>query len=205
MAEPSQFELLKWGISIGVPALSGLVGVVVGAILTNKREGIRRKYEFIKRQLENLYSPLLAIRRNLKATGELRLQISNTANIEWQKLCKRYGGQPDELRNLSETRGKAFEKIIDYNNEKLITEDLPAYHNMIAIIKKNMWLAEASTIEHFPKLIVFVDLWERFLADTLPGEVVKAIGHTEKSLYPLYDDLQKQHDRLRAKLSSGKI
>ncbi|MBM9512414.1 hypothetical protein [Desulfogranum marinum] len=76
---------------------------------------------------------------------------------------------------------------------------------MLEIIQNNMWLAEKSTLKHFPKLIEFVDLWDRFLKDTLPGEVVQALGHSEKSLHPLYEDLQQRHDELRAKLSEGKI
>jgi hypothetical protein len=205
MPDPTDAGLLKWGISILVPAISGLSGVAIGAFLTTRRETINRKYKFIERQLTDFYSPLLAIRMNLKAGGELRLRISNTADSEWRKLCARFEGQPDELRKLSETRGEKFSKIIDYNNEKLKNEDIPAYHKMIEIIQKNMWLAEKSTLEHFPKLIEFVDLWDRFLKDSLPGEVVQALDHSEKSLHPLYEDLQQRHDELRAKLSEGKI
>jgi hypothetical protein len=46
---------------------------------------------------------------------------------------------------------------------------------------------------------------DRFIVDTLPGEVVKAIGHSEETLYPFYEDLQNQHDKLRANLSEGKL
>ncbi len=187
-----------------VPAISGLCGVAVGAFLSSRRENINRKHRFIEKQLTDFYSPLLAIRKNLKATGELRLRISRAADSEWRILCARYKGQPEELRKLSETRGDQFHKIIDYNNERLKNEDIPVYHMMIEIIRKNMWLAEASTIQHFPVLIEFVDLWDRFLAGTLPGEVVNALGHTEQTLYPFYDDLQQRHDELRVKLSDGK-
>ena len=203
MSEASQGELLKWGISIVVPAISGLFGVAVGAFLTSRRENIKRKYNFIEKQLTDFYSPLLAIRNNLKTTGELRLKISHTADGEWRKLFNGYEGQPNELRKLSESRVDQFHAIVDYNNEKLRNEDIPAYHNMIEIIRKNMWLAEASTIQHFPALIEFVDIWDRFLAGTLPGEVVNALGHDEKSLYPFYDDIQQKHDELREKLAGG--
>jgi hypothetical protein len=122
MPDPTDAGLLKWGISILVPAISGLSGVAIGAFLTTRRETINRKYKFIERQLTDFYSPLLAIRMNLKAGGELRLRISNTANSEWRKLCARFEGQPDELSKLSETRGEKFSKIIDYNNGKLSKE-----------------------------------------------------------------------------------
>jgi hypothetical protein len=204
MPEANQLEIIKWGISIAVPVISGLLGVFVGALLTARRENIKRKHEFIKKQLNDFYSPLLAIRKNLEVTGELRLKISNAADSEWRKLCAKYEGQPEELRKLSETRGKAFEKIIDYNNEKLKNEDIPAYHKMIDIVQNNMWLAEPSTIDHFPELISFVDIWDRFMSEALPREVVNAVGHSEKAVYPFYNDLQKRHDELRAILSEGK-
>lgn len=205
MSATNEIGLLRWIISIVLPAISGLTGVIVGAFLTARRENINRKHSFIEKQLSEFYSPLLAIRRNLKATGELRVQISSAADSEWRKLFARYEGNPDELRKLFDTKGKAFDKIIDYNNEKLSTEDIPAYHKMIDIFKKYMYLAEPSTVEHFPKLITFVDIWDRFLAETLPGEVVTALGHSEETLYPLYEDLQEQHDILRSKLSNGKL
>ncbi len=113
MPEGSQVELLKWGISILVPAISGLSGVAVGAFLTTRRETVNRKYKFIERQLTDFYAPLLAIRMNLKASGELRLRISNTADSEWRKLCARFEGQPDGLRKLSETRGEQFSEIME--------------------------------------------------------------------------------------------
>jgi len=204
MSNPDQIEVLKWGISIMVPAISGLCGVAIGAFLTSRREKLKRKHSFLSKQLTDFYSPLLVIRKELKASGELRLRISSAADIEWRKLCGRYEGQPDELRKLSETRGKRFEKIIDYNNEKLKNEALPAYHRMIKIFRDNMWLAEESTLRHFSALIEYVDIWDRFMAETLPGEVVTALGHTEESLYPLYEDLQKRHDEIRSQLAEGK-
>ena len=201
MPETGEIELLKWGISTIIPAISGLFGVVVGALLTARREKLNRKYSFLSRQLSEFYSPLLVIRRELKAWGELRLRISQTAGIEWQKLCERFEGQPEELRKLSETKWNRFEKIIDYNNENLEKEALPSYHRMIQIIRDNMWLAEKSTLQHFPALIEYVDIWDRFMAGTIPGEVVNALGHSEESLHPFYDDIQKNHDRIRAQLA----
>lgn len=201
MPETSEIELLRWGISIIVPAISGLCGVVVGALLTARREKLNRKHGFLSKQLTDLYSPLLVIRRELKAWGELRLRISQTANREWGKLCDRFEGQPDELRKLTETRSGQFEKIIDYNNDNLKNEALPSYKTMIQIIRDNMWLAEKSTLQHFPALIEYVDIWNRFMANTIPGEVVNALGHSEESLFPFYDDIQKNHDKIRAQLA----
>ena len=166
MPDTGQIELLKWGFSIVVPAISGLCGVAIGAFLTSRREKINRKHSFLSKQLIDFYSPLLIIRKELKFSGERRLKISSAADSEWRKLCSQYEGQPDELRKLSETRGKQFKKIIHYNNELLKNEALPSYHRMIKIIRDNMWLAEKSTLQHFAALIEFVELWDRFMANS---------------------------------------
>ena len=46
-------ELVRWGISIGIPALSGLVGVVIGAWLTGRRERSQRRLAFVEEQLKD--------------------------------------------------------------------------------------------------------------------------------------------------------
>ncbi len=203
MTDGNNVSLLQWGISIAVPA-AGLCGVAGAAFLTAWREKIKRKHEFLAKQLTDFYSPLLAIREELKARGELRVRISRTANIEWQKMCSRYEDQPQELTKVTRERGDQFKKIIEYNNETLEKEDIPAYHRMIDIFRRNIWLAEPSTVQHFSALLEFVNIWDRYLAGSLPGEVIGALNHSEECLYPLYDDLKLRHDELRIKLAKGK-
>lgn len=205
MAGEVSLSLLQWGISIAVPAISGLCGVSVGAFLTSRREKIGRRHEFLSKQLTDFYSPLLALRQDLETIGKVRVKISGVADNVWRKMCKRYEGNPQALQQLTQEKGEKFTKIIDYDNEYLETETIPAYHKMIEIFRKNMHLAETSTAKHFPALLEFVNIWDRFLAGSLPGEVIRALKHSEKSLYPLYDDLQQQHEKLRDKLAKGKV
>lgn len=205
MAESNSLSLLQWGISIVVPAVAGLCGVGVGALLTSRREKIGRRYEFLSKQLTDFYSPLLSYRKEIEAIGKVRVKIEGTAGKVWHEMCERYEGNPTELQKLTQEKGEKFDKIIDYDNEYLEKETVPAYHKMIEIFRKNLHLAESSTSKHFPALIEFVNIWDRFLAGSLPGEVIKALDHSEKSLYPLYEDLQCQHDKLRTKLANGKV
>lgn len=191
--------IFQWG----VPAVAGLAGVAVGAYLTARRDKKQRRHEFVARQLKDFYSPLLAIRKELTALGELRERIRDAENAEWQKLCERYRNNPEALQQLSDKRGDDFGKHIEYDNKKLVEASLPAYRRMIAIFRENMWLAEPSTVACFPALLEFVDIWDRWLAKTLTREALQSLNHTEAALYPLYDELGKKHDELREKLSRG--
>jgi hypothetical protein len=83
MADQNSLSLLQWGISVTVPAVSGLCGVAVGAFLTAWREKTNRHREFVAKQLTDFYSPLLAIRKELKAMRDIELKISGAADSAW--------------------------------------------------------------------------------------------------------------------------
>jgi hypothetical protein len=46
----------------------------------------------------------------------------------------------------------------------------------------------------------FVEIWDRFLKKSLPAAVIRQITHEEKKLYSLYEDIEKQVERLRKEL-----
>jgi len=204
--EANFLELARWGISIGVPAASGLGGVMLGAWLSGRRETRQRQLVFVERQLRKFYSPLLGIRSEIRMRSELRVRVQNAADTEWRRLCeeKRQIGV-DALQKLTYERGKEFTKIIEYDNRQLEEDLIPAYRNMVKLFRGNMWLAEPETKEYFKILLEFVELWERWLAKTLPREVIKALEHGEESLHPFYDHLQSKHDESREKLKRGYV
>ncbi len=68
--ESSLVELARWGISIGIPAASGLIGVTLGAWLSARREIKQRQLAFVERQLRDFYSPLLGIRNEIRMRAE---------------------------------------------------------------------------------------------------------------------------------------
>lgn len=204
MADQNSLSLLQWGISIAVPAVSGLGGVAVGAFLAAWREKANRHREFLSKQLTDFYSPLLAIRKELKAMRDIELKVSRAADTAWRKLCDGYEGDPNGLRKVTDERRDAFTRIIDHNNEYLEKECIPSYHRMVDVFRKNIWLAEPSTVAYFPYLLEFTDIWDLFLAGALPGEVVQELNHSEESLQPFYDELQRKHDELRKKVAKGK-
>lgn len=204
--DPSYIDLVRWGISIGVPAVAGLGGVMLGAWLSGIREKKQRVLTFIERQLCEFYSPLLGLRSEIRMRSELRSKVQDTAEFVWRRLCeenREIGAHA--LQKLTSERVNEFTKIIEYDNRRLREELVPAYRKMVNVFRDNMWLAESETNEYFGPLLEFVELWERWLAGSLPPEVLKALEHGEKSLYPFYDHLQMKHDELRKKLASGNV
>ena len=198
-------ELVRWGISIGIPALSGLVGVVIGAWLTGRRERSQRRLAFVEEQLKDFYSPILGLRREIRMRSELRVRIHDTAGTVWRELCEEKRQiSVDALGEFSIARGPEFEKLIEYDNKQLQEELLPAYRQMVKLFRENLWLADVDTREHYQRLIEFVDLWDRWIAKSIPGEVIERLDHSEENLKPFYDHLQQRHDALRSKIEQGK-
>ena len=93
-----------------------------------------------------------------------------------------------------------FEKIIHEDNRQLVDELMPCYRDMVNLFRDKMGLAEPSTLEHFGALVEFVEIWDRWLDETIPAEVPGALEHGEEKLYPLYDDLSRQFRRLQKEL-----
>jgi hypothetical protein len=113
--------------------------------------------------------------------------------------------QPPRFRPVPKTHIFApFAKVIEYNNLQLKQEILPLYSHMLDTFTANYRLAEECTRAHYPELVRFVDVWQRFIADAVPGPVLKEIRHSEEGLEPLYSDLEAQLARLRARVASGK-
>lgn len=189
-----------------VSALWGLIGVVVGAVLTawltSRRDQAQRRLEFIGKQLSELYSPMLGLQSEIAAHSSLRVKLQDAANAAWQDLCAAVAPGP-EAQQLTTTRFPQFKALIEYDNDKLRGTLIPAYRKMLEVFRDKLWLCEPETHSHYPQVVEFVDVWERYLSDSLPAEVMKRLDHTEAKLKPFYDDLRTQHDRLRALLAKG--
>lgn len=202
--DQQSIEIARWAISIGVPALSGLAGVVIGAWLTGRRETRQRRLAFVEKQLKDFYSPLLGLRKEIRARSELRERVFDAADAAWRQLCAQASEVSVEtLQQLSRTRGPEFNGLIEYDNRQLQEDLLPAYRQMAKLFRENLWLADSDTREHYVKLLEFVELWERWMAKAIPAEVIQGLGHSEENLRELYEHLQQRHDALRGKLESG--
>jgi hypothetical protein len=185
-----------------LPALTGLGGVWLGGWLTGRLEREKQTRHFLAQQLSEFYGPLVSLRAEIKARAELRLKIETALDGDYtRKMTEAAYGQvpvsPNEIKEQTQARRSAA----DEEFEAFKTISMPLYRKMLEIFREELWLAEPGTRDRLPLLIEFVEIWERYLAGTMPADVVGQIKHTERNVHPLYDDLTQVHDRLRAKLS----
>jgi hypothetical protein len=71
---------------------------------------------------------------------------------------------------------------------------------MVDLFTSKLLLAEFSTIQHFPALLEFVEIWNRWLDRSLPVEVLGQLNHSEEKLFPFYQDLADNFARLQGML-----
>lgn len=178
-----------------LPAAAGLLGVAVGGWITASNQRQERRYGHLKEQLQKFYAPLLSMRMEIKAKSELRKTLREKARARWQV-------NPGVSVEVENARQAQYEKFFDYDEDQLRNELIPLYQQMLEHVKANMWLAEPSTLEHFDALVEFVEIWNRFLAKAMPYEMLELIDHKESALFPFYDDLQSQADKLREQLAN---
>lgn len=191
-----------------INGLTGLAGVVLGGYLTARHQRLERRQNMVREQLERFYSPLLGMREEIRAKGELRVKVSGAVDTVWRsEVMQHREAGPDaieQLRKKEEQWGPYFDKVIGYNNQQLREEIVPAYRRMVDHFAANMWLAEPTTRKHFRTLVEFVEIWNRSLKDTLRGEVVMELEKSgvpsEERLRAFYEELDAQVDRLRQKL-----
>lgn len=197
---------VELAISIVIPSASGVGGVMLGAWLSGRRENRQRQLAFVEQQLRDFFSPMLGIRSEIRTRRELQVKLQQAADTQWRKLCeeKRQIGL-DAIQKMADERREPFTAIIEYDNRQLAKEVIPAYRRMVGLFRDNLWLAEHETKDYFGLLFEFVELWERWLADTIPPEVMRSLEHSEESLLPFYEHLEHKHAELRAKLERGHL
>ena len=69
-------------------AISALLGAVVNALLTSRREITSRKHAFVTKQLQEFYSPLLGLRQEIRVRSELREKLNTVAERVWPKMVE---------------------------------------------------------------------------------------------------------------------
>ena len=182
-------------------AIFGLIGVAVGGWIANHNQSKERKHRRYEEQLR-FYAELLSIRMVIRAKSELRLRLSNLAHKTWQEEIRPASEQgPTPLRDeLYARRSEEYDKLADYSDNQLRDELIPLYHRMLDYWTANMAQAEPSTQQHFATFVDFMEIWDRFLKKSLPAAVIREITHEENKLYPLYEDIEKQVERLRKEL-----
>jgi hypothetical protein len=179
--------------------LSALVSAGVVYYFGIRQLQIQRRLSFRERQLAEFYAPMAGIRKQIRAKSELRLKISDAANSAWQEIVE---SSPRPMLNHAE-RFAPFKKIIEYDNEQLKAELVPKYGEMLAMFTDRYHLAAADTREFYQEFLEFVEVWNRWLAKSVPAEVVEKLGHTEERVKPFYHHLESRMQELQDEIARG--
>ena len=183
---------------LGTLGVGGLGGVLLSGYLTDRRERAKRKAEFLTRQLDEFYGPLLSLHNEIRARSELRVKVDNALDTAHVKAMLKAGRDMVEI--VSDTHVPGIVQSVRDANQTFREILMPLYGQMVDVFRSKLWLAEPETRNYFSTLIEFVDVWDKILADRLPRDVAPAIGHTEANLKPFYEHLEATHDRLRGQL-----
>ena len=138
-ADQQSIEAVRWAVALIVPAAAGLVGVVVGAWLTSRRERRQRQLAYLEKQLSSFYSPMLGLRNEVRTHGALRIRIMNEASAAWTQVCAESEHLDVlERQRITKERGPEFTRIIEYDNNKLHEDLLPAYRKIMASLPRKL-------------------------------------------------------------------
>ena len=182
-----------------ITALAGLGGVAVGAFLAARNQRQQRQADRHRQQLDEFYGPLWSMRQYIEARSKLRQEISERGEGWWVGLFEGIH-DPEAKQRISERHKGEVQSRIDYNNRELRELLLPKYREMLVHLGTHISLAEPTTRSHYPALVQFVALWDRFLEDGVPRDVLEGMQADgiaqEEALKPLYEDLRAQVERL---------
>lgn len=167
-------------------SFSALIGAVVVYVFGIRQLSIQRRNAFIERQLSELYSPMAGYRKRIRAKSELREKIARTTNEAWQENL------PDSHEGF-----EPYRKSIDYDNAQFREELIPLYNKILDLFTEKYWLADDDTRAFYQGYLEYVEIWNRHLAESIPGEVITKLGHAEKNNYPFYEHLEQKISALQ--------
>jgi hypothetical protein len=176
-----------------ITLLAGYLGYYYGLAHLRKQ----KHQEFLEKQLREFYSPMLGCLKKIKAKSIFRDEISKTSGAAWREIVESHSKPFEDHERFFEP----FKRIINYDNKQLREQLIPLYDQMLEIFSANLWLANPSTKEWYYEFTKFVEIWHRYLADSLPPEVNEKIGHNEEKLNGFYKDIEDQTNTLRKELS----
>jgi len=186
-------------------AVTGLLGVLVGAWITIASDRAKAKRDFVSRQLSEFYALMVGIREEIRMLSEFRQKVAAYAGDLWKELCEigRASENPEALQKLLEPERDKIDTRIEYDNTQLQEKLIPAYRRMVDLFREKYWLADFETRQYFTPLVEFVEGWNRFLTRTHSAEVLRRVDVKEDKLLPFYEHLEKTHDSLRNRAACG--
>ena len=181
--------------------LSALVGGLVVYVFGIRKLSIELRNSFIQKQMSEFYSPIAGCRKRIRAKSEVRGKVSAAASEAWTELCAPYSEAKQPMLNHEELY-TPYGKIIEYDNNQLREELMPLYRKMLDIFTEKYWLADEDTRAYYQEFLEFVEIWERYLAESLPRGVIRKLGHTEENVLPFYEHIERKLSALQEEINA---
>ena len=157
----------------------------------------QKRLEFVDRQLREFYSPMISYRNTIITIRELQENIFKATDIKWKEFCEINPKPTDQ-------DFRKYDNSLKFDKKQFREEIITLYDKMVSIFNENYYLAEKETRNYFNELYCYVNIWHRWLEDSIPYEVAIELKYSEESLIPFYNDLDKQEKILTKKLSFKK-
>lgn len=181
--------------------LSALVGGLVVYVFGIRKLSIEIRNAFIQKQMSEFYSPIAGCRKCIRAKSEVREKVSSAANEAWKDLCAPFSVAKQPMHNHAEQYAP-YGKIIEYDNKQLREELMPLYRKILDLFTEKYWLADEDTRVYYQDFLEFVEIWERYLAEALPGDVILKLGHTEENVLPFYEHVERKLSALQKEINA---
>lgn len=180
---------------------SGLVGGLVVYVFGIRKASVELRNAFIQQQLSEFYSPIAGYRKRIRAKSEVREKVSSVANEAWKETCARDSEARQPMLNHDELYAP-YGKIIEYDNNQLREELIPLYRKMLDVFTEKYWLADEDTRAYYQGFLEFIENWERYLSEALPGDVIRKLGHSENTVLPFYEHVEQKLSALQLEINA---
>jgi len=194
--------MVSWYLSLASSVLSAVAGAWLVYFFGLRQLAAQRRLGFAERQLAEFYAPLVAIQKQIRAKSDVRAKVSEAANQAWQEECQSRrassGASSDDADPI-----EPYKKMIEYGNQQLKDELLPAYRQMLDLFTGRYHLADPETRAFYEQFLEFVEIWNRWLSSSLPASVLKRLNHKEAHLKPFYEHLEEKLNQLQGVLKRG--
>lgn len=182
--------------------VSALVGGLVVYVFGVRKLSIEARNSFIEKQMSEFYSPIAGYRKRIRARSKVREKVSAAASEAWSDLCQSYTDANQPMHNHEELFAP-YKKIIEYDNKQFRDELIPLYRKMLDVFTDKYWLADQDTRGFYQNFLEFVEIWERYLAESMPDDVLVKLGHTEQTVHPFYEHIETRLSELQAKMKAN--
>lgn len=186
-----------------IAAASGLLGVIIGGLITTWNQRNERKISYLRDQLRDFYAPLLGMCAQTLAKARTSPKIAKS-RIDERLNQLNQTSNPDAINRISDEFLEYDKRIDEDNKNQFDNEVFPAYRDMLDRFTNHMWLSEPSTREFYDGLVELVELLrldkENVNEPGVAGERFRRENELFKNIERLNKDLQDNSEKLKKKL-----